>query len=187
MVALETPKALIGTKAADFSLKGTDGNMHRLADVADVNGLLVLFICNHCPYVQKQMTRIVAAAKRLQEAGIGVVAINPNDAKSYPEDSFENMQRYASEQGFCFPYLHDESQSVARAYGAVCTPDFFGYNSALELQFRGRLDTSWSGIEEDPEAELVPAMLEIAKTGATTIQQHPSIGCSIKWKRELVN
>lgn len=185
MAALETPKAAIGTKAIDFSLPATDGKNYWLTDVAGPNGTLVIFMCNHCPYVQKQIVRIVQAARQLQAAGIGVVAINSNDATAYPEDSFEQMQRYAAEQGFCFPYLHDASQQLAKAYGAVCTPDFFGYNSALELQFRGRLDTSWSGIEEDPQAELVPAMLEIAASGQTSIQQHPSVGCSIKWKREV--
>lgn len=182
MAALETPKVNLGFKAADFQLPATDGKTCSLRDVAGENGLLMMFICNHCPYVQKQMARMVVAAKQLQAAGVGVVAISANDASKYPEDSFENMQRYASEEGFSFPYLYDESQAVAKTYGAVCTPDFFGFNAALELQFRGRLDTSWSGIEDNPTPELLPAMLEIARTGHTTIVQNPNIGCSIKWK-----
>lgn len=182
MAALETPKVNMGFRAPDFSLSATDGKRYGLHDVMGEKGLLLIFICNHCPYVQKQIARIVQAAKMLQADGIGVAAICSNDARAYPEDSFEKMQAYAAQEGFCFPYLHDESQQIAKAYGAVCTPDFFGFDAAGTLQFRGRLDTSWSGIEDHPTPELVPAMQEIARTGKTTIQQHPSIGCSIKWK-----
>lgn len=182
MVALETPKADIGWQAPDFSLKATDGKSYSLADVKKEKGLLVIFMCNHCPYVQKQMARIVKTAKLLQEVGIGVVAISSNDATSYPDDSYDNMIAYAQQNSFPFPYLYDETQKVARAYGAVCTPDFFGFNAEGKLQYRGRLDSSWSGVIDHPEQELLEAMKEIAQTGNTSKPQNPSIGCSIKWR-----
>ncbi len=182
MAALETPEVEIGAKAPDFALPGTDGQTHRLADAAGSNGLLVIFMCNHCPYVQKQLDRIIETAKALQAMDIGVVAISANDAEHYPEDSFDNMRKLARDKSFPFPYLHDESQEVAKAYGAVCTPDFFGYNANLELQYRGRLDTSWMDMVEDGRRELLEAMRQIAESGQGPQQQNPSVGCSIKWK-----
>ena len=184
MVALETPNAQIGWKAPDFTLPGVDGQTHRLQELAGETGLLIIFMCNHCPYVQKQIRRMIETASALKLAGINVVGINANDARSYPEDSFENMQRYAKEEGCNFPYLYDESQSIAKAYGAVCTPDFFGFNADLTLQYRGRLDGSWSGVNPDAPQELLEAMKEIAQTGRTTKPQNPSVGCSIKWRTE---
>ncbi len=182
MVALETPQAVIGWKAADFSLKGVDGKTYSLENARGPNGLWLMFICNHCPYVQKQMDRIVSTAKELEEIGVGSIAIMPNDTENYPDDSFDNMQQFADERQMTFPYVIDDTQEIARAYGAVCTPDFFGFNKKLELQYRGRLDQSWSNIIENPERELFLAMKEVAETGKTERPQNPSVGCSIKWK-----
>ena len=141
-MATETPICDFGQPAIDFSLPGVDGNTWTLADCRGPNGLLVMFICNHCPYVKAIRERLVQDAIALRDMGIGSVAIMSNDPSDYPEDSFDNMQKIAAEFGFPFPYLLDSEQDVAKAYGAVCTPDFFGYNSRLELQFRGRLDAS---------------------------------------------
>jgi peroxiredoxin len=182
MGLLETPDGKIGWKAAPFSLRGIDGKSHTLKEVRGEKGLLVMFICNHCPYVKAVIDRLVHDAKELESIGIGSVAIMANDTKSYPEDSFENMKKFAKEKGFTFPYLIDETQETARAYGAVCTPDFFGFNSRLELQYRGRLDESWNLTIPDPKRELLDAMKEVAEKGRTDALQHPSMGCSIKWK-----
>lgn len=183
MVALETPAARLGWKAPDFSLIGTDGRRYGLSECRGERGLLVMFICNHCPYVQKQMDRMIALATDLKAIGVGVIAINSNDARSYPEDSFDNMKKIAQEKHFSFPYLYDDAQTVAQSYGAVCTPDFFGFNAALELQYRGRLDESWSGVLKAPKRELLAAMTEVATKGSTSIPQNPSVGCSIKWRQ----
>lgn len=182
MPALETPAASIGIQAPDFSLKGVDGKTYTRDAVRGPKGLLVMFICNHCPYVKATIDRIVSDAKQLQALGVGVVAIMSNDTVNYPDDSFDNMKRFAAEKKFPFPYLIDETQSVAKAYDAVCTPDFFGFNAALELQYRGRLDESWQLIIPDPKRELLLAMKEVAATGKTTARQFSSVGCSIKWK-----
>ncbi len=182
MSATETPAAKIGTKASDFSLKGVDGNTYTLEQVRGPKGLWVMFICNHCPYVKATISRIVSDAKELQALGVGVVAIMSNDTVAYPDDSLPNMQRFAQEHRMPFPYLVDETQAVARAYGAVCTPDFFGFNADLELQYRGRLDESWQLIIPDPKRELLLAMIDVAITGKTNAKQWSSVGCSIKWK-----
>lgn len=183
MVALETPKAEIGWQAPDFSLKATDEKKYSLEDVAGENGLVVMFICNHCPFVKAIRAKLVRDITELKNKyGINAVAINANDAESYPDDSFENMKKIAAEYNFPFPYLFDESQEVAKAYDAVCTPDFFGFDKDLKLQYRGRLDNSGMLDKPDSERELFQAMEEIAETGKTTAIQRPSIGCSIKWK-----
>jgi peroxiredoxin len=182
MPALETPDVNLGWKAAPFSLKGVDGKTYSLDEVKGPKGLLVMFICNHCPYVKAVIDRVVHDAKELAAAGVGSIAIMSNDIKSYPEDSFENMQKFSRDRGMTFPYVIDESQDVARAYGAVCTPDFFGFNTKLELQYRGRLDESWQLTVPDPKRELLIAMKDIAQQGKTDASQSPSIGCSIKWK-----
>ena len=178
-----TPVCDFGWKAHGFDLPGTDGKRHRLADAAGPNGLLVMFICNHCPYVKAIRTHIVRDSVDLQALGIGVVAISANDPADYPEDSFENMQRVAREFKFPFPYLFDESQEVARAYDAVCTPDFFGFNSGLELQYRGRLDASRTAPVPDARRDLFEAMKTVAQTGKGPADQIASMGCSIKWNR----
>jgi len=182
MAALETPDVLIGTHAFPFDLMGTDGKKHTLKSVAGPKGLLVMFICNHCPYVKAVIDRLVHDVNELKVAGIGAVAIMSNDTKSYPDDSFENMKRFAKDKNFSFPYVIDETQAVAKAYGAVCTPDIFGYNAKLELQYRGRVDESWNLTKPDPRRELLIAMKEIAEKGTTSQPQFPSIGCSIKWR-----
>ncbi|PZP65003.1 MAG: thioredoxin family protein [Azospira oryzae] len=183
MAATETPLCNFGWKAVDFDLPGVDGKRYNLASVRGPNGLLVMFICNHCPYVKAVRPRIVRDCRELKQYGIGAIAIMSNDPSEYPEDSFENMAKVAKEFDFPFPYVFDETQEVARAYGAVCTPDFFGFNANLELQYRGRLDASRKeAAPEDARRELFEAMVQIAKTGQGPRAQIPSIGCSIKWK-----
>lgn len=173
-------------KAPAFTLKSTDGALVSLDQVAGPNGVLVVFMCNHCPYVLAILDRLIADSRILTENGIGVVAINSNDAAAYPEDSFDNMVKLADDHSLPFAYLHDETQDIARAYDAVCTPDFFGFNANLELQYRGRLDASGkSSSAADARRELLQAMLEIGKTGQGPREQIASMGCSIKWKETL--
>ncbi|MBS1140238.1 MAG: hypothetical protein H6R13_1691 [Proteobacteria bacterium] len=182
MVALNPPVCDFGQPAIDFDLPGTDGRRHTLSSCRGANGLLVMFICNHCPYVKAIIDRLIRDCRELATHGIGCVAIMSNDVTAYPEDSPESMQQWAKELAFPFPYLYDENQSVARAYGAVCTPDFFGYNSQLELQYRGRLDASGRApAPADARRELFEAMRKIALTGQGPSEQAASIGCSIKW------
>ena len=183
MVSLHTPVCEFGKPAVDFSLPGVDGEIWTLERCRGPRGLLVMFICNHCPYVKAIRERLVRDTRELREHGVYSVAIMANDPAEYPEDGFDNMRAIAEQYDFPFPYLLDESQAVAKAYGAVCTPDFFGYNSDLELQYRGRLDAS--GREPatgELERELYNAMVEVAGTGRGPVQQVPSIGCSIKWR-----
>lgn len=182
-MAVSPPVCDFGWKAPDFTLPGTDGRDWSLADIRGPKGTLVMFICNHCPYVQAVIDRIVRDARELQALGIGVAAISANDATDYPEDSFENMRAEAARHAFPFPYLYDESQAVAKAYGAACTPDFFGFNAGLELQYRGRLDASGrQAAAPDARRELYEAMKLVAETGRGPADQVPSMGCSIKWK-----
>lgn len=172
-----------GRKAIDARLPATDGRAHSILANAGPNGLVVAFICNHCPYVKAVIERMVRDASDLAAHGVGFVAICSNDADEYPEDSFENMANFARRHAFPFPYLHDEDQSVARAYEAVCTPDFFGFNGNLELQYRGRLDASRAQpASGDVRRDLYEAMLEIARSGQGPRDQIASMGCSIKWK-----
>ena len=181
MVSTETSVCNFGWKAVEFDLPGVDGRRHTLASARGPNGLLVMFICNHCPYVKAVLERIVRDCRDLAAQGIGSIAIMSNDPLDYPEDSFDNMKRVARERGFPFPYVRDETQEVAKAYGAVCTPDFFGFNARLELQYRGRLDASRRDPLPNARRELYEAMLQVARTGAGPREQTPSIGCSIKW------
>jgi len=182
-VALNTPLCDFGWKAVDFELEDTAGTRHSLASLRGPNGLLLMFICNHCPYVKAVIERICRDARELQPLGIGVAAIMSNDPAEYPEDSPENMRLAASALEFPFPYLYDATQEVARAYGAVCTPDFFGFNGQLELQYRGRLDASGRApAPPDARRELFEAMREIAASGQGPREQAVSIGCSIKWR-----
>lgn len=170
-------------KGIDAILPGIDGNEHQLSDHVGPGGLVIAFICNHCPYVKAVIARIVRDANDLANQGVGFVAINSNDANVSPDDSFDNMKLFAREHRFSFPYLHDEDQSIARAYGAACTPDFFGFNANMRLQYRGRLDASRR--EEGPpeqRRDLYEAMVEVARTGNGPAEQVASIGCSIKWK-----
>jgi peroxiredoxin len=181
-MAATPPICEFGWRPPAFRLPATDGKLYGLDDIRGEKATLVVFICNHCPYVKSIADRLAAEARELQAAGIGVAAICANDATDYPEDSFENMKLFAARHGFTFPYLHDESQAVARAWGAVCTPDFFGFNAGLELQYRGRLDASRTILIPDARRELHEAMLAIARTGKGPTEQIASMGCSIKWK-----
>jgi peroxiredoxin len=171
-----------GWRAVDFDLPATDGKRYRLADVAGPKGLVVMFMCNHCPYVKAVIDRIVRDCTELKAQGVGSVAICANDPTDYPEDSFDNMKRVARDLRFPFPYLWDESQAVARGYGAVCTPDFFGFNAKLELQYRGRLDVSRTTPVPNARRDLLEAMMQVAATGKGPAEQVSSMGCSIKWK-----
>ncbi|MBI2754934.1 MAG: thioredoxin family protein [Betaproteobacteria bacterium] len=182
MVATEASVCNFGWKAVDFDLPGVDGKRHTLASARGPNGLLVMFICNHCPYVKAVLDRIVRDCGELSGQGIGSIAIMSNDPTDYPEDSFENMKRVARERRFPFPYVHDETQETAKAYGAVCTPDFFGFNARLELQYRGRLDASRRDPVPNARRELFEAMAAIGRTGTGPKEQIASIGCSIKWR-----
>ena len=182
MVALNPPVCDFGRPAIAFDLPGTDGQHHTLDSCRGEKGLLVMFICNHCPFVKAIIDRLIRDCRELAEHGIGCVAIMSNDVVAYPDDAPANMQRWAEELAFPFPYLYDATQGVAQAYGAVCTPDFFGYNARLELQYRGRLDASGRNpAPSDARRELFEAMTTIARTGQGPRDQIASIGCSIKW------
>ena len=182
MVRTETPVCDFDAPAIDFSLPGVDGKTWSLADCAGEKGLLVMFICNHCPYVQSIRDRIVRDTRELKDMGLNTVAIMSNDPTDYEEDSFENMKLVAQEFDFPFPYLIDETQEIAQNYGAVCTPDFFGYNAELKLQYRGRLDESRKEAVDGAKRDLFEAMKQVAETGKGPEDQIPSMGCSIKWK-----
>ncbi len=185
MVRMETPVCEFGRPAPDFSLPGVDGKRWTLAECKGEKGLLVMFICNHCPYVQAIRDRLVRDTRELLSQGVKSVAIMSNDPADYPEDSFESMQRVAREFEFPFPYLWDQTQEVAKAYGAVCTPDFFGYNSLLELQYRGRLDASRKeAAPPDARRDLFEAMRQVALTSQGPREQIPAMGCSIKWAHQ---
>lgn len=183
LMAAVPPVCDFGWKGIDAILPGVDGNEHQLSDHVGPGGLVVAFICNHCPYVKAVIGRMVKDALALQAHGVGFVAINANDADAYPADSFDNMRQFAREHRLPFPYLHDEDQSIARAYGAACTPDFFGFNADMKLQYRGRLDASRKQEASDGlRRDLVEAMVQVAQTGDGPRDQVASIGCSIKWK-----
>jgi len=182
-VAEHPPVCDFGWKAPSFTLPGVDGKTHALKDLKGPKGTLIMFICNHCPYVKAVIDRVVRDAKELAALGVNTVAICSNDATTHPDDSFANMKRFAEEHGFTFPYLHDETQEVARAYDAVCTPDFFGFNAEFELQYRGRLDESrMQPAAANVHRDLFEAMKQVAETGRGPREQIPSMGCSIKWK-----
>jgi len=183
MVSLETPVCEFDQPIVDFSLPGVDGKVWTPELARGEKGLLVMFICNHCPYVKSIRERIVRDTKELMSYGINTIAIMSNDPAEYEEDSFENMAKVAEAFDFPFPYVIDEAQDVAKAYGAVCTPDFFGYNKSMALQYRGRLDESRKETAaEDVKRDLFDAMKQVAQTGHGPKQQIPSMGCSIKWK-----
>ncbi|MBI5107511.1 MAG: thioredoxin family protein [Rhodocyclales bacterium] len=183
MASLSPPVCDFGRPAIDFDLPGVDGRRHSLASVRGPRGVLVMFICNHCPYVKAVIDRILRDTRELARFGIGSIAVMSNDPADYPEDSWEHMVRLARELDFPFPYVLDASQAVAKAYGAVCTPDFFGFNDKLELQYRGRLDESRKeAAAPDVRRELFDAMKRVAETGQGPMQQTPGIGCSIKWR-----
>ena len=182
-MGVSPPVCDFGWKAPDFRLPDTTGRLWSLADIRGPKGLLIMFICNHCPYVQAILDRLQRDAEALMAAGIGVAAISSNDVATYPQDGPEQMARLARERGFKFPYLYDESQAIAKAYDAICTPDFFGFNADDQLQYRGRLDASGRAPGPvDARRELYEAMLMVAETGQGPRDQIASLGCSIKWK-----
>jgi len=170
-------------KAPQFDLPGVDGKRYSPATARGDKGLVVMFICNHCPYVKAVIDRIVRDCKELAPLGIGSIAVMSNDPADYPEDSFDNMKKVARDKGFPFPYVIDETQDVARAYGTVCTPEFFGFNAALELEYHGRLDASRRDLVPNAKRELFDAMKQIAQTGKGPKEQVASVGCSIKWRK----
>ena len=177
-----TPVCDFGQPAIDFRLPGVDGREWSLEECRGESGTLVMFICNHCPYVKAVREDLVRDVGELREHGVQSVAIMANDPTDYPEDSFDNMVAVAREYNFPFPYLLDETQQVARAYGAVCTPDFFGYNAQLKLQYRGRLNESGMNPVPDARRDLFEGMLQVARSGEGPQEQIPGIGCSIKWR-----
>jgi peroxiredoxin len=182
MPLVQNPICEFGWKARPFSLKATDGKTYSFDDVRGPKGTLVVFICNHCPYVRAVIDRFVQETSALKTLGIGVIAVMPNDTKISPGDSFDAMKAFAKEHDFTFPYVIDEMQAVAHAYGAVCTPDFFGFNAKDELQYRGRLDESKTTLVQGARRDLYEAMKQIALTGQGPKDQIPSMGCSIKWR-----
>ncbi len=184
-MAAVPPVCNFGWKAPQFTLPATDGKLWMLDDVRGENGTLIMFICNHCPYVLKVLDLIVGTATELIENGIGIAAISSNDIKSYPQDGPAHMVALAKENKFSFPYLYDENQDVARAYKAACTPDFFGFNASDELQYRGRLEEPQQKEgASSPQRDLYEAMKQISQTGQGPLEQIPSMGCSIKWKNQ---
>jgi len=185
MVLLSPPECQFGEKAPDFSLMATDGQYYDLDRARGAKGSLVMFICNHCPYVKVIIDQLVEDVKELQAQGVGVIAIMSNDVEAYPADSFENMKIFAEAHQFTFPYVIDPEQDVAKAYGAVCTPDFFAYNGHLSLQYRGRFNDVNPARKATSETkqELSAAMIQIVKTGAGPKDQIASMGCSLKWRK----
>lgn len=185
-MSAQPPVCDFGWPAPDFELPGIDGRKYRLSEIKGPNGTLVMFICNHCPYVKAVAKRIARDCAELAHHGVAAIAVMSNDVAAYPEDAPDKMKLFAEQHGFTFPYVYDETQEVGRAYGAVCTPDFFGFNSDLKLQYRGRLDESRKeAAPPDVRRELFEAMVQIARTGEGPKDQIPSIGCSIKWKEEV--
>ncbi len=183
MVLLHTPEKTNNFRAPGFTLGGVDGEPYSLEQCKGPEGFVVMFICNHCPYVLAVIDRLVDTCKTLQEEGIGCVAIMANDTKKYPDDSFDNMKLFSEKHGFTFPYLIDETQEIAKAYDAVCTPDFFGFDKDGVLQYRGRLDSAANKpVDEGTVPELLNAMRAIRENGTVLEPQHSSMGCSIKWK-----
>jgi len=181
-MATESQPADLGTTAPPFSLRATDGRTYTLAELRGERGLVVAFICNHCPYVKAVLPAMMRDAIALREVGIGFVGINANDASAYPDDSYDAMVALAERMALPFVYLRDETQNVARAYGAVCTPVFFGFDADLTLRYRGRLDASRKAAAPDAWRELLDAMREVARSGIASGEQFPALGCSIKWK-----
>ena len=185
-MSAQPPVCDFGWPAPDFQLPGIDGRLYRLSTIKGPNGTLVMFICNHCPYVKAVAARIARDCAELARHGVASIAVMSNDVAAYPEDAPDKMKLFAEQHGFTFPYVHDETQEVARAYGATCTPDFFGFNGDLRLQYRGRLDESRKeAAPPDARRDLFEAMLQVARTGQGPADQIPSIGCSIKWKETV--
>ncbi len=182
MALTYTPEVEFGSPCPDFRLPGVDGKVHGRDDFAGGRALLVMFICNHCPYVKAVEDRLIALGRECEAKGVKVAAICSNDAESHPDDSFENLKKRAFEKRYPFPYLHDESQATARAFGAVCTPDFFLYDAGLRLAYRGRLDDSWKDPAAVQRRDLSEAIDALIAERPPRPDQKPSMGCNIKWK-----
>ncbi len=182
MVLLRSEMIPLGTPAPDFKLKGVDGRTYSLESFKDKNVIVIVFMCNHCPYVKATIHRLIDIQKDYGERGVQLVGINPNDEITYPEDSFENMKRYYQNWGMNFPYLRDESQDVAKRYGAVCTPDIFVYGEDRKLLYRGRIDDNWQDESKVTKRDLRDAIDAILAGRPVPEDQHPSMGCSIKWR-----
>lgn len=183
MVRTESTMVSLGTQAPDFSLPDTNGKTNRLADFRSSKVLLVAFICNHCPYVKHVREGFAKLARDYQSKGVAVVGINSNDVSTYPDDSPENMKKEITLAGYTFPYLYDETQSVAKAYKAACTPDFFVFDSVRKLVYRGQMDGSRPGNDIPVTGADLRAALDAALTGTPiSANQRPSLGCNIKWK-----
>ena len=183
MALVESEKLELGSEAPDFELPATDGNTYALADFDDARVLVVMFICNHCPYVKAVLDRLVKLGRKWDDDEVAFVAISPNDAERYPDDSFDNMKKLAEEREFPFPYLYDEPQDVARAYKAACTPDFFVYDEDRTLAYAGRLDDNWKEPDKVQKRDLRDAIVALLEGDRPSEDQHPSMGCSIKWKQ----
>ena len=183
MALVESESPQLGSPAPDFSLPGTDGNTYRLDDFDGADVLVVMFICNHCPYVKAVLDRLLELGRSWDDDEVAFVAISANDATRYPDDSFDNMKQLADTKDFPFPYLYDESQETARAYGAECTPDFFVYDDDRQLAYAGRLDDNWKEPDEVEQRELYDAITALLDGERPDEDQHPSMGCSIKWKQ----
>lgn len=182
-MAVYTPPGELGSLCPDFQLLGVDQKTHALSEFSGTKALLVMFICNHCPYVQAVEDRLIMLSNEIIGLGAKVIAISSNDANDYPDDSFEQMCLRAEKKKYPFPYLYDSTQSVAHSFGAVCTPDFFLYNEHLELKYRGRLDDSWKNPKTVTRHELRHAVLQLLQNKEVPITQYPSMGCSIKWAK----
>ncbi len=182
MALTYTPPGELGSLCPDFQLPGVDGHLHSLKDFKGSRALLIMFICNHCPYVQAVEDRLILLSKELQSLGAQIVAISSNDGVRYPADSYENMKKRSQEKKYTFPYIYDETQNVAKKFGAVCTPDFFVYDENLLLAYRGRLDDSWKDATQVSRHELRYAVIELLEGRTAPLTQYPSMGCSIKWK-----
>ena len=185
MTLLSSAVCDFGQKTVDFSLLNIDGKIYKKSDLLGVNGTLIMFICNHCPYVKAILSRLVKTTLELESYGISSLAIMPNDSENYPEDSFENMKQFSKRNKFNFPYLIDESQEISKKYSAVCTPEFFGYNKNEELNYRGRLSEMKNLEFVNDKNELLEAMIMISKTNKGPLEQYPSSGCSIKWRNSI--
>lgn len=185
MALTYSPDAEIGSRCPDFNLPGVDGKTWSRANFANSKALLVMFICNHCPYVIAVEDRLVALGNEFISQGVKIVAICSNDADNYPEDSFENLKKRAAEKNYPFPYLYDESQAIAREFGAVCTPDFFLYDKDHKLAYRGRLDDSWKDAAAVKRTDLKDALISLLEGRVPISEQRPSMGCNIKWKESV--
>ena len=181
-MSTESPTAELGAAASAFALPATDGKTHTLDSLKGANGLVIVFMCNHCPYVKGAMPNLIRDALALRDIGVNVAGINSNDASIYTDDAFDRMIAMTQEWRLPFPYLHDETQEVARAYGAVCTPECFGFDRDLRLRYRGRIDASRKEALPDARRDLYEAMRAIADNREPPDEQYPALGCSIKWK-----